>query len=122
MRYLNLLNNSPKRKYSDVDSDSDPDLEISHPATVHAQKHTRAARKKALEEDEYCTDVQPSQVRCQACHCIIKLHSDRRREYCDTDWKKHKTRCPQITGELNRRVCIRRTASNDEDTVRLLIL
>ena len=96
----------------------DSDSEGSRPSTVHVHKRTKAARKKVLEEDKYCTDVHPSQVRCQACDCIIKLHSNKKCEYCDTDWKKHKARCPQITGELNRRVCVR-PATNDAGAVRM---
>ncbi|KAI6011651.1 hypothetical protein EDC04DRAFT_2609818 [Pisolithus marmoratus] len=80
----------------------------------HARKRTRAEWRKGLEDDDYCTDVEPNQVWCKGCHCIIKLHSDRKQEYCDTDWKKHKQRCPQITGEVNRHVCIVPPNTNKE--------
>ena len=97
--------NRLKRGHNDMNDEEENDRQTKEDSH-RAQKRTRAERKRALEDDEYCTDVHPNHVRCCGCRRIIKLHSDKAREYCNTDWRKHRKKCPQITGEVNRRVCV----------------
>ena len=80
--------NRLKRGHNDMNDEAEHDRPTNKDSH-RARKRTRAERKKALEDDEYCTDVHPNHVHCCGCHHIVKLHSDKTREYCDTDWRKH---------------------------------
>ena len=97
--------NRLKRTHNDLSDETENDTPTNEDSQ-RARKRTRAERKKALEGDEYCTDVHPNHVRCRGCRRIVKLHSDKTREYCNTDWRKHRKKCPQITGEVNRRISV----------------
>jgi hypothetical protein len=58
------------------------------------QRKTEAERKQELENDEYCSDVQPTSVICRGCEKDISL--DKRSRYYPGLWRKHKQKCPGI--------------------------
>ncbi|KAJ8584626.1 hypothetical protein M405DRAFT_866063 [Rhizopogon salebrosus TDB-379] len=71
------------------------------------QRKTEAERKQELENDEYCSDVQPTSVICRGCEKDISL--DKRSRYYPGLWRKHKQKCPGIQrmekGKPSRGLC-----------------
>jgi hypothetical protein len=59
-------------------------------------------RKLELENDEsICQGSVTSQsVKCKGCLTRVKLHIEDNKPYLLGNWKKHKSKCPQITGKV----------------------
>lgn len=96
-----IINFSDKRKQKHEDNYGTDDearaSKRSKAASGHrAPKRTENERRKCLEQDQWCTNIEPHAVHCQGCHKRIKLHPSTK--YGDGEWKAHKERCDQITG------------------------
>ena len=67
-------------------------------------KKSISQRRSKLENDEWVKPgtTKPNQLTCKGCNKTVRLHP--KRQYDAANWQTHKTKCPNITGLVKRRV------------------